>query len=85
MVIKNDGTLDFTPVADFTGPTTITYKIRDGELLSNVATVFVEVKEFLPSSVKGFVFIDEVENSASDIAAGADPIRNGVKDSDEQV
>ena len=85
VVIKNDGTLDFTPVADFTGPTTITYKIRDAEgKESDFATVFVEVKEFLPSSVTGFVFIDEVENSASDIAAGADPIRNGVKDSDEQ-
>lgn len=84
VVIKNDGTLDFTPEADFTGSTTITYQISDGELLSNVATVFVEVKEFLPSSVTGFVFIDEVENSASDIAAGADPIRDGVKDADEQ-
>ena len=84
VVIKNDGTLDFTPEADFTGPTTITYRISDGELLSNFATVFVEVKEFLPSSVTGFVFIDEVENSASDIAAGADPIRDGVKDTDEQ-
>ena len=84
VVIKNDGTLDFTPEADFTGPTTITYQISDGELLSNFATVSVEVKEFLPSSVTGFVFIDEVENSASDIAAGADPIRDGVKDADEQ-
>ncbi|MGC6441568.1 MAG: SdrD B-like domain-containing protein, partial [Rubripirellula sp.] len=48
------------------------------------ATVFVEVKDFLPSSLSGYVFIDEVENSATEIAAGATPIRNGEKDADEQ-
>ena len=82
--IKNDGTLDFTPTEGFLGETQISYTIEDSQGKTASATVFIEVKDFLPSSVSGYVFIDEVENSAEDIAAGATPIRDGEKDSDEE-
>ncbi|MDA9778114.1 Ig-like domain-containing protein [Rubripirellula sp.] len=82
--IKADGTLDFTPAEGFLGATTIDYTISDSQGKTANAVVYVEVKDFLPSSVSGYVFIDEVENSATDIAAGATPIRNGEKDADEQ-
>ncbi len=84
VVIKTDGTLDFTPDPGFLGSTTIEYTIQDEEGKTADATVFVEVKDFLPSSISGHVFIDEVENLASDIAAGEEPIRDGLKDADEQ-
>lgn len=38
-----DGTLRYTPPADFAGTTTLTFKARDGALDSGVATVTVEV------------------------------------------
>ena len=82
--IKTDGTIDFTPADGFLGNTTISYTVADSQGGTASATVFVEVKDFLPSSLSGYVFIDEVENSATDIAAGATPIRNGEKDADEQ-
>ena len=82
--IKGDGTIDFTPEQDFLGDTTIDYTIVDSQGKTDSATVSVDVKDFLPSTFAGHVFIDEIENSASDIAAGADPIRNGEKDADEQ-
>ena len=82
--IKLDGTIDFTPADGFLGSTTIGYTVADSQGKTASATVFVEVKDFLPSSLSGYVFIDEVENSATEIAAGATPIRNGEKDADEQ-
>lgn len=84
VVIKGDGTIDFTPEEGFLGNTQIDYEIRDVQGKTAEAIVFVEVLDFLPSSVSGYVFIDEVENSAEDIAAGATPIRDGQKDSDEE-
>lgn len=82
--IKLDGTIDFTPADGFLGSTTIGYTVADSQGKTASAIVFVEVKDFLPSSLSGYVFIDEVENSATEIAAGATPIRNGEKDADEQ-
>jgi len=38
-----DGTYTYTPNADFNGTDTFTYRINDGELDSNVATVTIAV------------------------------------------
>ncbi|MCB1958636.1 MAG: tandem-95 repeat protein, partial [Rhodocyclaceae bacterium] len=41
--INPDGTLDFTPNADFNGPTTISYTISDGNGGTDTATVTINV------------------------------------------
>ncbi|MEP3677061.1 MAG: cadherin-like domain-containing protein [Sulfitobacter sp.] len=43
VVINDDGTLEFTPTADFNGPTTITYTITDEDGVEDTATVDVTV------------------------------------------
>jgi hypothetical protein len=43
VTIKSDGTLEFTPESNFTGSTTITYTISDGNLGTDSATVSVSV------------------------------------------
>ena len=43
VVINADGTVTYTPDADYFGPDSFTYRASDGVLLSNVATVTVTV------------------------------------------
>lgn len=76
---NNDGTISFTPTSGFLGDTTISYTIEDAQGAQDSATVNVSVRNFDPSSISGALFIDYVEN-IKDIIAGADPIRNGIKD-----
>jgi hypothetical protein len=79
-----DGEIEFSPTADFTGETTISYEIEDAQGLRDTATVFVSVQEFNPTAITGSVFIDHVENFQDVIAGRAEPFRNGLKDEDEQ-
>ena len=83
VVIKADGTIDFTPNANFLGGATIDYTIEDEQGKTDSATVFVTVQDFAVSSISGAVFIDHVENLPQ-FLEGADPIRNGVLDADEE-
>ncbi|HRW73687.1 MAG TPA: cadherin-like domain-containing protein, partial [Ottowia sp.] len=43
VTINADGTLNFTPAANFNGDTTITYTVSDGHGGSDTATVYVHV------------------------------------------
>src|SRR4051812_6445361 len=40
-VVNADGTYTYTPAADYFGPDSFTYKVNDGSLDSNVATVSI--------------------------------------------
>ncbi len=60
----------YKPKADFLGTETFTYTTRDPGGLTDTATVTVTVRDFKPSSLSGFVYID-TDN-------------DGVKDSGEQ-
>ena len=86
VVINSDGTLSFTPDSSVVAPTTVTieYKIQD-ELgaESNTGVVTVQVLDFIPSTLSGFVHLDHVENIQEVMNNGAEPFRNGVKDEDE--
>ncbi|MCQ4349142.1 cadherin-like domain-containing protein [Pseudomonas stutzeri] len=42
-VLNADGTVTFTPDADFNGVATFSYTVTDGNLVSNTATVTVNV------------------------------------------
>ncbi len=82
VVIQADGSLDFTPAVGFVGQATIQYTIQDSQGKTDAADVLVAVEAFSPSSISGSIFIDNVEN-LSEILNGADPIRNGIKEADE--
>ena len=77
-----DGKIRYVPGAGFEGTATIDYEVSDGEL-SAAGTLTVVVVDFVPSMLSGGVFIDHVENFRDVRDNGADPIRNGVKDDDE--
>lgn len=47
-VRNGDGTVTFTPNPGFSGPANFTYRATDGSLLSNVATVTVNVSALVP-------------------------------------
>ena len=48
----------YTPQANFVGTDTLTYTISDGNGGTAQATVTVNVVEFIPSSLSGFVYYD---------------------------
>ncbi len=52
----------YTPVADFLGTDTFTYTISDGNGGTDTATATVEVVEFIPGSLSGFVYVDANDN-----------------------
>jgi len=43
LTFNNDGSFDYTPDADFSGPDSFTYEANDGDLDSNLATVTITV------------------------------------------
>lgn len=64
VTVAADGqTVLYTPAASFLGTDTFTYTINDGNGLTDTATVTVEVVEFVPGSLSGFVYIDEDSDS----------------------
>ena len=61
--IGSDGqTLVYTPPAGFVGNDTFTYTVEDSEGESSTATANVNVREFQPSSISGFVYFDVNNN-----------------------
>ena len=58
-ITENGKKVSYTPPSDFTGSTTFTYTIKDpGGLTAGPVTVTVNVQEFSPSSLAGFVYFD---------------------------
>lgn len=64
----------------------VNYDITDdeGHTVAQTATVTINGRTIIGSTVHGELFIDHVENG-EDVQKGADPIRNGERDSDEQA
>lgn len=56
----------YTPAADFLGSDTFTYTLSDGTSESSPVTVTVNVVEFVPGSLSGFVYIDSNNNGVRD-------------------
>jgi VCBS repeat-containing protein len=66
--ITNGGTrISYTPANNFTGTETFTYTIRDPSgAVSQSATVTVNVQQFVPSSLAGFVYFDVDNDGVKD-------------------
>ena len=74
VAITDNGTrITYTPSNNFTGSDTFTYKIKDASgAISSSATVQVNVQEFIPSSLAGFVYVDADRDGVKD--GGESPI-----------
>ena len=65
VVLNSDGTITYTPTANYTGPASFTYTLEDsgasgGENVNqSTGTVNITVEEFLPSNISGNVWVDE--------------------------
>ena len=57
--LADDGSFVYTPVQGFIGRDTFTYQAQAGDLLSNIATVTINVGGVIaPSSISGLVYFD---------------------------
>jgi len=82
-VAIEDGKIRYVPGAGFEGTATIDYQVTDGDLLAT-GTLTVSVVDFVPSTLGGSVFIDNIENWRDVRDHGATPFRNGVQDEGEK-
>lgn len=60
-VTVQNGKLLYTPTAGYTGPAEIVYTVNDragGAGLTDTATVYLVVVDFVPSDISGYVFFD---------------------------
>lgn len=57
-IIDNGARIRYVPTADFLGSDSFTYTARDSDGLTDSATVSVTVRDFKPSSLAGFVYLD---------------------------
>lgn len=60
--------LTYTPPANFTGNDTFTYTISDGAGSESEATITVDVRDFVPSKLSGFVYVDANNDGVRDAA-----------------
>lgn len=73
VTISQDGTRAiYTPATDYTGPDIFTYTMSDPGGLTSTATVNVTVRDFIPSTLGGKVFLDANNNGILD--PGESPI-----------
>ncbi len=71
----SNNSVTFTPTPGFVGLTSFNYTMTsDGQ--TSTATVTVNVREFVPSTISGSIFIDYIESVSR-------PIRNNVRDANE--
>ena len=70
--VSGDGlSVIYTPNADFVGEETLTYTLSDGNGGQDTGSVVITVRDFVPSSVAGAVFIDSNGNGLRDFGESA--------------
>ena len=80
-----DGKIRYVPGPEFEGVATIEYQMTDGVLGSvDTGILTVNVVDFVPSTLGGSVFIDNIENWEDVRDHGATPYRNGDQDEGEK-
>src|SRR4051812_44368236 len=65
VVEGEDGTYTYTPAADYFGPDSFTYKVNDGSLDSNVATVSITVSSVNDAPVASGTSVTTAEDTAA--------------------
>src|SRR4051812_7878892 len=65
VVVNADGTYTYTPAADYFGPVRFTYKVNDGSLDSNVATVSITVSSVNDAPVASGTSVTTAEDTAA--------------------
>jgi len=70
-----NNSVTFTPTPGFVGDTSFQYTMTS-EGQTATATVFVAVRQFVPSTISGSIFTDYIESVNN-------PVRNGVRDANE--
>jgi len=68
-VTVQNGKLLYTPAAGYTGDAEIVYTVNDradGSGLTDTATVYVSVVDFVPSDVSGYVYFDADDDGVKD-------------------
>lgn len=73
-IVENGTKIRYKPKADYVGTETFTYTIRDPGGLTDTATVTVTVRNFQPSSLAGFVYLDANNDGVKD--SGEQPLAN---------
>jgi cyclophilin family peptidyl-prolyl cis-trans isomerase len=67
VAISSDGkSILYTPIADYVGPDSFTYTMSDAGGLTSTATVTLSVKDFIPSTLGGRVFLDADKDGVAD-------------------
>jgi len=61
-----NGKIEYTPAPNFVGTETFTYTVTDAGGLSDTVTVTVNVAEFVPSHISGYVYVDSNGNGVKD-------------------
>jgi hypothetical protein len=76
LVVNADGTLTYTPVANFSGEDTFTYRLSDGQAQSGTATVIITVEAVNDAPVANDVAVVTEEDAAVtiDLAASVSDI-----------
>ena len=69
-ITNNDTRATYTPTADYTGPDSFTYTMKDPGGLTSTATVTLTVQDFIPSTLAGQVYIDQNGNGVIDSFEG---------------
>lgn len=73
-IIENGAKIRYKPATGFLGAETFTYTMRDPGNLTDTATVNVTVRDFVASSLAGFVYVDSDNDGVFD--SGEQPIAN---------
>ena len=73
-IVENGAKIRYKPKTDYVGSETFTYTTRDPGGLTDTATVTVTVRNFLPSSLAGFVYVDADNDGVKD--TGEQPLTN---------
>ncbi|MES2465422.1 MAG: Ig-like domain-containing protein, partial [Armatimonadota bacterium] len=67
LILKPDGSFDYTPAANFFGSDSFTYRVTDGTNTSNVATVTLPVSSVLDPAVAMGQSVTTMEDTTADI------------------
>ena len=58
LTLNSDGSFSYTPSSNLVGRDSFTYQVRSGNLVSEIASVSIDVGDLTPSDIVGYVYVD---------------------------